>query len=66
MLEKLKLFRFFGQVKQECLKVVWPNKSELTTSVLVVLVSVFVCSFAVLFADYGIHFVINFLLNLGK
>lgn len=66
MLKKLKLYKFFDQVKQEAKKVSWPERKELVTSVLVVLVAVFVFSMVTLVFDYGIHSLIKFLLNIGK
>lgn len=66
MLKKLKAYKFFDQVKQEAKKVVWPEKKELMTSVVIVLISVFLFSIVCLVLDYGIHNLISFLLNIGK
>ena len=41
MVKKTKIFKFYEEVKQEGLKVVWPEKKELITSVIVVLIAVF-------------------------
>jgi preprotein translocase subunit SecE len=66
MLNKLKPFKFFDQVKQEAKKVVWPEKKELIASASIVVVAVLLFSLASLILDYGIHNLIRFLLNIGK
>jgi len=66
MLKKLKAYKFFDQVRQETKKVVWPERKELFTSALIVLVAVFLFSIVSLVLDYGIHNLISFLLNIGK
>jgi preprotein translocase subunit SecE len=66
MLKNTKLYKFYEQVKQEAQKVVWPNKKELITSTGVVLAAVLVFSLVCLFLDYGIHSIIQILLNIGK
>ncbi len=66
MLKSTKIYRFYEQVVQEARKVVWPTKKELTSSVTIVLIAIFVSSLVFLFLDYGIHTVIQFLLNIGK
>jgi preprotein translocase SecE subunit len=66
MLEKLKAYKFFDQVKQEAKKVVWPEKKELMTSVLVVFAAVFAFGVVSMIFDYSVHSVISFLLNIGK
>lgn len=66
MLKNTKIYRFYDQVKQEAYKVVWPAKKELTTSTLVVLVAVFVCSIICLLLDYSLHSMVQVLLKLGR
>ena len=66
MLNKLKPFKFFDQVKQEAKKVVWPEKKELIASASIVVVAVLLFSLASLILDYGIHNLVRFLLNIGK
>ena len=66
MLKKLKLYKFFDQVKQEAKKVVWPEKKELITSTSIVIIAVLVFSLVTMILDYGIHNLIRFLLNIGK
>jgi preprotein translocase subunit SecE len=66
MLKNSKVYKFYDQVKQEALKVVWPQKSELISSVTMVLVVVMVFSLFFLALDYGIYSMIQFLLNIGK
>ena len=66
MIKRTRVYRFIEQVKQEALKVVWPQKKELATSVLIVLVVVFLFGVSCMILDYAIHSVIKFLLNLGK
>lgn len=65
-MKKTKVYKFFDQVKQEAKKVVWPERKELMTSVLIVVVAVFLFSLASLVLDYGIHNIIRFLLSIGK
>lgn len=66
MLNNLKPAKFFEQVKQEAKKVTWPDRKELTSSVLIILVTVLVFSLAVMIVDYGIHNLVSFILNIGK
>lgn len=66
MLNKLKPFKFFDQVKQEAKKVVWPEKKELIASASIVVIAVLLFSLACLVLDYGIHNLVRFLLNIGK
>ena len=66
MFMNLKVYKFFDQVKQEAKKVIWPVKKELITSASVVVVAVFVFSLVSLVLDFGIHNLIQFLLNIGK
>lgn len=66
MLKKIKLYKFFDQVKQEAKKVVWPEKKELIASASIVVVAVLVFSLVTMILDYGIHNLIRFLLNIGK
>lgn len=66
MLRKLSVYKFFEQVKQEAKKVAWPERKELTTSTIIVMLSVSVFSLVTLVLDYGIHGFVSFLLNIGK
>jgi len=66
MLKETKVFKFYEQVKQETLKIIWPNKKELITATMIVVVAVFVFSIVCLVLDYGIHSVVQVLLNVGK
>ena len=63
---KISIFKFYEQVKQEVRKVAWPEKRELTTSVLVVMVAVLLFSLVTMVLDYGIHNLVQLLLNIGK
>jgi len=65
-MKKTKVYKFFDQVKQEAKKVVWPERKELMTSVLIVVVAVFLFSLASLVLDYGIHNIVRLLLSIGK
>ncbi len=65
-MKQTKIYKFFDQVRQEAKKVVWPETQELITSVLVVIIAVFLFSLASLILDYGIHNIIRFFLNIGK
>lgn len=60
------ILKFYEQVKQEAGKVVWPKKNELVMTTGIVLLVVTIVSFICLFLDFGIHSVINWLLNIGK
>ena len=66
MLKEAKIYKFYEQVKQEAQKVVWPTRKELVTSTGVVIAAVLVFSLFCLFLDYGIHSIIQMLLNIGK
>ena len=66
MFKNLKVYKFFDQVKQEAKKVIWPLKKELIASASVVVVAVFIFSLVSLVLDYGIHNLVQFLLNIGK
>ncbi|MFK7968695.1 MAG: preprotein translocase subunit SecE [Rickettsiaceae bacterium] len=66
MMKQTKLYKFFDQVRQEAKKVVWPERKELVTSVLIVIVAVCLFSLVSLVLDYGIHNIVKFLLNIGK
>jgi preprotein translocase subunit SecE len=65
-MKQTKIYKFFDQVKQEAKKVVWPQKKELITSVMVVLIAVCLFSLVSMLLDYGIHNIVRFLLNIGK
>lgn len=66
MLEKIKIYKFFDQVRQEARKVVWPERKELIASTSIVVIAVLLFSLATMILDYGIHNLISFLLNVGK
>ncbi|MFY9589434.1 preprotein translocase subunit SecE [Rickettsia endosymbiont of Halotydeus destructor] len=66
MFKENKIYKFFEQVKQETYKVVWPTKKELIASTSIVVVAVFIFSLICLVLDYGIHNIIQILLNIGK
>lgn len=65
-MKQTKLYKFFDQVRQEAVKVVWPGRKELVTSALIVIIVVFLFSLVSLVLDYGIHNIVRFLLNIGK
>jgi len=66
MFKENKYYKFWEQVKQEAYKVIWPNKKELITSTIIVLVAVFVFSLLCLGLDFGMHRIVQFILNIGK
>ena len=66
VMKQTKLYKFFDQVRQEAKKVVWPERKELITSVVVVIIAVCLFSLVSLILDYGIHNAVRFLLNIGK
>jgi preprotein translocase subunit SecE len=65
-MKQTKVYKFLDQARQEAKKVVWPERKELITSVVVVIIAVFLFSLASLILDYGIHNIIRFFLNIGK
>jgi len=65
-MKQTKVYKFFDQVRQEAKKVVWPERKELITSVVVVIIAVFLFSLASLILDYGIHNIIRFFLTIRK
>ena len=66
MIKENKYYKFLEQVKQEAYKVTWPNKKELITSTIIVIITVFIFSILCLLLDYGIHGIVQFILNIGK
>ncbi len=66
MLNENRVYKFYEQVKQEVYKIVWLGKKELITSTLIVVVAVFIFSIICLVLDYGIHSIMQVLLNIGK
>ncbi len=66
MLKKNRIYKFCEQVKQEAYKIVWLGKKELITSTIIVVVAVFIFSIVCLVLDYGIHSIMQVLLNIGK
>ncbi|MFU7500934.1 MAG: preprotein translocase subunit SecE [Candidatus Tisiphia sp.] len=66
MLKENRVYKFYEQVKQEVYKIVWLGKKELITSTLIVVVAVFIFSIICLALDYGIHSIMQVLLNIGK
>lgn len=60
------IYKFYGEVKQEVAKIIWPSKKDLISTSIVVLIVIFLLSLFGLFLDFIIHKVITFLLNLGK
>jgi len=66
MLKENKIYKFFEQVKQEAYKIIWPNKKELVTSTIIVVLAVFIFSIICLILDYSIHNIVQFLLNIGN
>ncbi len=66
MLRDNKIYKFYQQVKQEASRVVWPDRKELTTSTIVVVIAVLIFSVIFLVLDYGIHNIVQLLLQIGK
>ena len=58
-----KLSQFYNQVKQEAKNVTYPNKQELTSAFIIVLVVIMVFSAAFLLLDSLIHYIIQLILN---
>lgn len=66
MLKDNKIYKFFGQVKQEAKKISWPTKKELYVSLVIVIIAVLLFSIVVVLVDYFAHNFVHFLLNFGK
>ncbi len=66
MLKENRVYKFYEQVKQEVYKIVWLGKKELIASTIIVVVAVFIFSIICLVLDYGIHSIMQVLLNIGK
>lgn len=66
MLKENRAYKFYEQVKQEVYKIVWLGKKELITSTTIVVLAVFVFSIICLVLDYGIHSIMQVLVNIGK
>ncbi|HJK87801.1 MAG TPA: preprotein translocase subunit SecE [Candidatus Megaira endosymbiont of Hartmannula sinica] len=62
----MNVIKFFSQVKQEFKKVIWPSKKEINTSVLIIVTTVLIFSTALNIVDYGVHSIIEYLLNIGN
>jgi preprotein translocase SecE subunit len=61
-----KIYKFCAEVKYEAKKVAWPARQEIFKTFLIVAASIVFFSMACLLLDYIIHFIITFLLNIGK
>lgn len=57
---------FFKDSWQELKKVRWPNRRELTSYTLIVLVTVVVIAIFFYFIDLGLQELVNLILNFGK
>ena len=66
MFKSTKIYKFYDQVKQEALRVVWPSKKELSSSTLIVVGVLLVFSIFFLVLDYSIYSVVHALLRIGK
>lgn len=66
MLKVKRVIEFCKQVKSEAMKVVWVDIREVWMSVLVILVAVGLFSILCVMLDYGIHNIVQLLLNIGK
>ena len=60
------IVKFAREVKQEALKVTWPSRKETVTTTIVVFIMIFIMSMFLLFADFTISAIIDFILGLGK
>lgn len=61
-----KIYKFYNEVKQEVNRVLWPTRSEVLSSSVMVLIVVFIFSIFFLMLDYGIYHFVHFVLNIGK
>jgi preprotein translocase subunit SecE len=61
-----KIYRFCAEVRHEAKKVTWPTRQEIFRTFVIVAASIVIFSLACLLLDYIIHFIITFLLNIGK
>ena len=59
------IVEFAEQVQQETRKVTWPTRKEVVTTTIVVFFVVFIMSMILLFSDFVISHVVEFILTLG-
>jgi preprotein translocase subunit SecE len=60
------IYKFYNQVKQEVVKITWPTKQELMTSVMLVVAVVLIFGLICLGVDYLINSVVQMLLKIGN
>jgi len=61
-----KIKKFLSEVKAEIKKVVWPSRNEVYGTTIVVLITVFIFSLFLYFADTILFSAISYLLNVFK
>lgn len=61
----MNLIQFFRETRQEGAKVTWPTRKETVTTTIVVFIMVFIMSLFLLFADWVISLLVEFILGLG-
>jgi preprotein translocase SecE subunit len=61
----MEVFKFVKEVKKEATKISWLSKKEAAISALMVVAVVFVFGLMVVFADYLIYHIVQFLMNVG-
>jgi preprotein translocase subunit SecE len=59
------LAQFYREVRQETLKVTWPNRQEVVRTTIVVFIMIFIMAMLLLFADWIISMAVKFILQLG-
>ena len=58
--------KFSREVKQEALKVTWPDRTQVVRTTIAVFIMIFIIAMILLFADWVISSSIQFILGLGK
>ncbi|MGV3279123.1 preprotein translocase subunit SecE [Rickettsiales bacterium LUAb2] len=57
--------KFLSQVRQEFLKIHWPDRKKTILSTVMVFVMVFIMAMYFFLLDWGLSSIVNFLLKLG-
>lgn len=66
MLKSTRIYKFYDQVKGEAGRISWPSRKDVITSTGIVVVAVLIFSLCCVVLDYGIHHLVQFVLNIGN
>ncbi len=64
IMKKLFLVEYFKEIIKELKNIIWIDKKDLFSLLIIVFLSVFVCSIFILGVDYVFHNLVKFLINL--